>query len=81
LLFIFQTALDGFNKGSEMGKDRASHQNGDLLRDLDTCVASLPGLSTAADGFEERQQRRDAQRGSDDGEGASSCVTNVPVAI
>lgn len=45
----------------EVGQHRTAHEDGDLLHNLDARVPRLPGLFALANGFEERQERRNAE--------------------
>lgn len=81
LLLVLEAVRDGFDEVAEMRQDSAAHHDGDLLNDFDTGVPSLPRLLRPADGFEERQQRRDAERRSDNREGASGRVAHVLVGV
>ena len=42
LLLINQTVFNDFDKGAQMRQDGTTHENGNLLNDLDAGVASLP---------------------------------------
>ncbi len=79
LLFICKPFCDDLNNTLEMRQDGTTHENSNLLNDLDACVAGLPRLLTQAYGLEERQQGRDAQRRRDNRKGTGSCVTHVLV--
>ena len=56
LLLVDQPVLDDFDEGAEMRQDGATHQNGDLLDDLDARVTRLPGLLRLTDGLEKGQK-------------------------
>jgi hypothetical protein len=80
-LFIFETMSDRFDQVLQVRQDSASHHDGDLLDDLDTGVTSLPGLLRSTDGFEEGEEGRNTEGGSDDRESTSGSVTNVLVGV
>ena len=72
-----QVVRDTVYKALQMGKDGATHQDGDLLNDLDTGVPSLPGLLAAADGTKEGKKGRDTKGRGHDCKGSGCCVSHV----
>ncbi|RUP50240.1 LOW QUALITY PROTEIN: hypothetical protein BC936DRAFT_139884 [Jimgerdemannia flammicorona] len=81
LLFVLKAVGDGVDEVLEMREHGAAEEDGDLLHNLDTCVARLPRLFGLAHRLEEGQQRRDAQSGGHDREGARRRVTHVLVHV
>ena len=73
--------LYDLHQAAEVGQDGTAHEDGDLLHDLDASVSGLPGLFALAHGFEEGQQRGDAQGGGHHGEGPGGGVSDVLVHV
>jgi hypothetical protein len=59
---VFESFRDDFDERFEVRQDGTSHQNGDLLHDLNARVTGLPRAFALADGLQERQKRVNAQR-------------------
>lgn len=75
------TVLDNLHQAAEVGQNGAAHEDGDLLHNLDASVAGLPGLLAFAHGFEEGQQRGDAEGGGHHREGSGRGVSHVLVHV
>lgn len=73
--------FNDLHQAAEVGQDGAAHEDGDLLHDLDAGVAGLPGLLAFAHGFEEGQQRGDAEGRGHHGEGSGRGVSHVLVHV
>jgi hypothetical protein len=73
--------LNDLHQGAEVGKDGTAHENGDLLANLDACVAGLPALCGLAHGFEKGEEGVDAQGRGDDGEGTRGGIPHILVHI
>lgn len=73
--------LDYFYQVPQMRQDGTSHQDSDLLDDLNTSMPSLPGLLAPAHSLEERQEGGDTQSRCNDGEGTGRGVTDVLVQV
>jgi hypothetical protein len=80
-LLVVEAVGDTINELLQVRENSASHEDRNLLDDLDTCVPSLPRLPALADSVEERHKGRDGKSGSDDGEGSGSRVPDVLVRV
>mmetsp|Transcript_35590 Transcript_35590/g.84480 ORF Transcript_35590/g.84480 Transcript_35590/m.84480 type:complete len:456 (-) Transcript_35590:1465-2832(-) len=81
LLLVSEAVLHDLHHVFEVREDGAAHEDGDLLDDLDACVARLPALLGLTHRLEEGKQGRNSERGGDYGEGARSSVAHVLVEV
>lgn len=75
------TVFNDLHQAAQVRQDGAAHQDGDLLHDLDARVSGLPRLLAFAHGFEEGEERRNAEGGGHHGEGSSRGVSDVLVHV
>lgn len=73
--------FDDLHQAAEVRQDGAAHEDGDLLHDLDASVTRLPGLLAFAHGFEEGQERGDAEGRGHHSEGSGCGVSHVLVHV
>mmetsp|Transcript_241 Transcript_241/g.846 ORF Transcript_241/g.846 Transcript_241/m.846 type:complete len:825 (-) Transcript_241:710-3184(-) len=81
LLLVLEAVRDDVHHLLQVREARAAHEDRDLLHDLDARVPRLPALLRLADGAQEEEERRDAQRRGHDGEGAGRGVPHVLVGV
>mmetsp|Transcript_48257 Transcript_48257/g.149019 ORF Transcript_48257/g.149019 Transcript_48257/m.149019 type:complete len:950 (-) Transcript_48257:252-3101(-) len=81
LLLVLEAVGDDVHHLLQVRQHGAAHKDGDLLHDLDPRVPGLPALLRLADGPEEEEERGDAERRGDHGEGARRGVAHVLVGV
>ena len=72
LLVVHQAVFDDLHQGPQVWEDGATHQDGDLLDDLDASVPGLPRLLRLAHGLLGRQIT-----GISEGSSVKTCIANV----
>lgn len=75
------TVFNDLHQAAQVRQDGTAHQDGNLLHDLDARVSGLPRLLAFAHGFEEGQERGNAEGGGHHGEGSSGRVSDVLVHV
>mmetsp|Transcript_33286 Transcript_33286/g.56617 ORF Transcript_33286/g.56617 Transcript_33286/m.56617 type:complete len:659 (+) Transcript_33286:1233-3209(+) len=78
-LLVRQAVPHGVHELAQVGEDGASHEEGDLLHDLDARVARLPRLAGSAHRLQEREEAGHAEGRGDDGERPRGGVAHVLV--
>ena len=80
-LLVVEPVLDAVHEMAQLRQHGAAHQLRDLRDDPHAGVARQPALLALADGAEEGEERRNAQRGGHDGEGARGDRADVAVGV
>ena len=75
------TVFNNLHQVSEMGQDGTSHQNSNLLHDLDSSMTCLPGFLTLTHRLQEGQQWRCPEGRCHHSESSGRRVTNVFVDV
>jgi len=77
----FLTMFYNFNQTFEVRKNCTSHQDCNLLHNLDACMSSLPRLFAATNSFQERKQRGNTQCRCHYSKCSSCCVTDILINV